>query len=89
MTIQTDAACTPLDPVTRPERGIALVYCDYVADRIAMTLKQFDHANPLIFSVGHVKSDLHPDGGYLLTTKKTVEITDRNGRRYKITVEEA
>jgi hypothetical protein len=39
-------------------------------------------------ATGVVVSDLHPEGGYLLTTKKTIE-AEYLGKKYKITVEEA
>lgn len=68
-------------------RPVSLCYCDYIADRIAGTLQVVDD-ELLLKSVGPVKSDLHPEGGYLVSTKKTVEVVDRGGRVYRITVED-
>jgi hypothetical protein len=72
--------------VTRMFQPFALVYCVYIADAIRRTL-----ANPcdqIVETVGHVESDLHSTGGYMLTTKKTLRVQGRNGRHYRITVEE-
>ena len=41
----------------------------------------------LLKSVGRVQWDLHPEGGYMLSTKKTIDVIDRNGVQYRITVE--
>jgi hypothetical protein len=38
-------------------------------------------------TVSRVQSDLHPDGGYLLSLAKTIDVTDKAGCRYRITVE--
>jgi len=59
-----------------------MAYCDYIANSIK-------HALPVTgVATSTVKSDLHPEGGYLLTTKKTIE-AEYLGKKYKITVEEA
>jgi len=64
-------------------------YCDYVAALIATGLKALDtEENKLLSSVGRPRFDLHPDG-YLQSTSKRIEVEDRFGRRYRITVEEA
>lgn len=41
----------------------------------------------IIELVGKVKMDLDPKEGYMLSTTKTLEVQDVNGRQYKITVE--
>lgn len=64
-----------------------LVYADYIAERIRRELSKSDDHN-IIFHAGHVKSDLHPEGGYLVSTKKTLRVIDRNNRHYIVTVEE-
>ena len=67
-----------------------LSYCDYIADKIKKNLNAatdlFDKEKQL--SAGPVKMDLHPREGYLMSTKKTVEVADWNGKKYKVTVEE-
>lgn len=70
-------------------RPVPLAYCDYIAHRIHHALLD-SHADTekLIDRVGSVQLDLHPELGYFLTTKKTIELTDRNGKRYRVTVEE-
>ena len=41
----------------------------------------------IIELVGKVKMDLDLKEGYMLSTTKTLEVQDVNGRQYKITVE--
>jgi hypothetical protein len=68
-----------------------LVYCDYIADSIQIMLRReisdFEDTTILETSEG-VKMDLHPTEGYLVSTKKTIKVTDKNGRAYLVTVEE-
>ena len=64
-----------------------LAYCDKIADVIRKSLLKYD-PDDIIGLVGPVKFDLHPDGGYFLSTKKTIEVTDLNNKRYKVTIEE-
>lgn len=62
-------------------------YCDFIAFQIHDHL--MDGQRPaLIASVDPVKWDLHPTGHWMLSTKKTINVTDINGRRYRVTVEE-
>lgn len=67
-----------------------LAYCDYIAACISKTLiseaKQF---GGIVKSASHPQLDLHSDEGYFLSTKKTIEVEDLNGKRYIVTVEEA
>lgn len=41
----------------------------------------------IIAGADHWKSDLHETDGYLLSPNKFVEVVDRNGNRYRVTVE--
>jgi hypothetical protein len=59
-------------------------YCDYIAHLITKIADRED----ILADIGPVRLDLHPRDGYLMSTKKTVMITDRNGRRYRVSVEE-
>jgi hypothetical protein len=59
-----------------------LQYCDKIA-HIAGTALREDET----FMAGPTKSDLHPVEGYLVSTKKTIEVLDCNGQRYRVTVE--
>jgi hypothetical protein len=63
-----------------------LVYCDYIANVISKELKVND-SERLIASVSRPKYDLTESGGFA-STKKTIEVEDRNGTKYRITVEE-
>lgn len=63
-----------------------VVHCDYIAATIAGNLKAND-LEGLISSVDRPKMDLDASGA-LRSTKKTIEVTDRNGMRYRVTVEE-
>lgn len=68
-----------------------LAYCDYIADRIRYFLNcdlKENRLYTLISEVGRVEMDLHPTEGYFVSTKKTIEVTDTNSKRYRITVEE-
>jgi hypothetical protein len=68
------------------EIGALLRYCDYIAHRIQRALSTED-SEQIIGKVGSVKSDLHPVGGWMVSLTKTIEITGRNGARYRVTVE--
>ena len=63
-----------------------LSYCDRIAAIIKQSLPQDEYG--LISKTGPSNMDLHPTKGYFLSTKKTVSVTDRNGKTYMVTVEE-
>ena len=62
-------------------------YCDYIASLIQSNLKAND-TEKLLSNVGRTQLDLSPTGSFL-STRKTIEVEDRNGKKYRITVEEA
>ena len=62
-----------------------LAYCDYIAYTV---LKPALTEDSFITVVGKVKMDLHKEAGYMLSTAKTIEVADKNGKQYRITVEE-
>lgn len=64
-----------------------LAYCDKIADVIRKALLKHDPDN-IIGLIGPIKMDLHPTGGYFVSTKKTILMTDMNGKEYRVTVEE-
>lgn len=65
-----------------------LVYCDFIADFIKKTLPSAEmYGESFTKSVGPVKLDLNVDGVFL-STKKTIEVEDNNGTKYRVTVEE-
>jgi hypothetical protein len=63
-----------------------VAYCDYIAHTIVGNLKAND-TERLLSSVSRPKYDLTPEGGFA-STKKVIEVEDRNGIKYRITVEE-
>ena len=63
-----------------------MAYCDYIASLIQGNLKAND-TEKLLSSVGRTQFDLSPTGSFV-STKKTIEVEDRNGKKYRITVEE-
>lgn len=63
-----------------------LVYCDYIANVVSESL-QGD--SKMVTWVTKPKMDLHPEEGYMISTKKTVQCLDVNGKLYNVTVEEA
>lgn len=70
-------------------QNVPVIYCDYIAKVIDDALFR-DAMSPdgLVAGSGNVKSDLHPIDGYLMSTTKTINAMDRNGRLYEITVRE-
>jgi hypothetical protein len=63
-----------------------LVYCDYIANVISRELKVND-TERLIASVSRPQYDMTESGSFA-STKKTIMVEDRNGTKYRITVEE-
>lgn len=64
-----------------------LAYCDYIAHVISRSFLN-DKIENMIESVERTQWDLHPTGGYMVSTKKTIAMVDKFGKRYKITIEE-
>ena len=65
-----------------------IAYCDYMAKVIHDSLKKDAHEyGTYVDSVGKVNWDLGEKGEFL-STKKTMSVIDRNGKSYRITVEE-
>lgn len=64
-----------------------LAYCDYIATVVRRTMLVADDQS-LIDVVSSIHLDLNKDGAFV-STKKTIDVTDMNGRKYLITVEEA
>jgi len=69
-----------------------LAYCDAFASFIRKSLVSIkpedQHYDTIAGLVGAVKMDLHPTEGYFQSTQKTIDVTDSNGKAYRITVEE-
>lgn len=68
-----------------------LVYCDFIAREIrnGLVTVMNDPFQPIkLTDVTKVKWDLGPNDEFL-STKKTMHVTDQNGRLYRVTVEEA
>ena len=64
-----------------------LAYCDKIADTIRKSLLKHD-PDGIIGLVDGIKWDLHPQDGYMISTKKTITVMDMNGKKYLVTVEE-
>ena len=64
-----------------------LAYCDKIADTLRKALLKHDSDN-IIGLVDGVKMDLHPTEGWFRSTKKTIRVSDMNGKWYRVTVEE-
>lgn len=62
-----------------------LVYCDYIANTISKELKAND-TEKLLSSVSKPQYDLTKSGAFA-STKKTILVEDRNGTKYRVTVE--
>jgi hypothetical protein len=65
-----------------------LAYCDKIAHEIRLALAPRD-VDGIITEVGPIKWDLHPEGGYMVSTAKTIMVYDCNGKAYRVHVEEA
>jgi hypothetical protein len=66
-----------------------LAYCDYIAQVVQDDLRADSYKETsYLHYVDSVKMDLHPEEGYMLSTNKTIKVQDKNGKWYKITVEE-
>ena len=63
-----------------------VAYCDYIAHTIVNNLKAND-TERLLSSVSKPQYDLTQSGAFA-STKKTIDVEDRNGRKYRVTVEE-
>jgi hypothetical protein len=63
-----------------------LAYCDYIAHLISGHIRHFDIDN-ILSDVGRPQLDLDVDGVFA-STKKTITVTDKNNKTYKITIEE-
>lgn len=69
---------------TRP----MVAYCDYIAYQIQKNLKALDTMHDkLLASVGSMKFDVDEEDNFR-STKKTIHVEDRYGKKYTITVEE-
>ena len=65
-----------------------LAYCDYIAHIISTNLKAVDTTSEkLLASVGRPQYDVSETGSFR-STKKTIEVEDRYGKKYRVTVEE-
>jgi hypothetical protein len=62
-------------------------YCDKIAAMINHALNTSD-PDGIIMGCGKVRFDLHPEDGYLISTKKKLTVVDKNGKLYQVTVEE-
>jgi len=69
---------------------MSMAYCDYIAHTIVRPAMIEDGKDDggVIRQVGHVKMDLEPEEGYMLSTAKRLEVVDFNGKQYRITIEE-
>lgn len=69
---------------------MSMAYCDYIAHTIIRPAMIEDGKDDggVIRQVGHVKMDLEPEEGYMLSTAKRLEVVDFNGKQYRITIEE-
>ena len=65
-----------------------LAYCDYIAEQCRQGIKNDNLGKDIVKDCSFVKFDLHPTEGYMLSTTKTLTVTDKYGKMYKVTVEE-
>jgi len=66
-----------------------LAYCDKIAHEIKKALDGVvTEGDELLADVSKIHWDLHPEEGYFLSTKKTIEVQDAFQKKYRVTVEE-
>jgi hypothetical protein len=63
-----------------------VAYCDYIAHTISKELKVND-TEKLLASVSRPQYDLTESGAFA-STKKVINVEDRFGKKYRVTVEE-
>ena len=65
-----------------------LAYCDYIAKVISDALKSDStKLSSYVDNVGKTRWDLAEDGSFA-STKKTLSVVDKNGKMYRVIVEE-
>lgn len=75
---------------TEALEGDKMEYCDFIAAKISSTLevtRRSGEFGQLLAVVGRPRLDLHPTEGWVQSSTKTIEVTDKNGQKYKVTVE--
>lgn len=69
-------------------KPIRIAYCDYIADLISKELLTLDTSRErLLDTVGRVQFDLGPFNEFVSTTK-TIDVEDKFGKQYRITIQE-
>jgi len=63
---------------------MSVAYCDKIADVCRNALLKYD-PDQIIGFVSNIKLDLSNEGSFR-STKKTIEVSDMNGKKYLITV---
>ena len=63
-----------------------LAYCDKIADVVRKALLKYDPDN-IIGLIQPIQWDLDKNGAFM-STKKTIEMSDMNGKEYVITIAE-
>jgi hypothetical protein len=63
-----------------------IAYCDKIADVVRKALLKYD-PDGIIGLIDPIKMDLDANGVFV-STKKTIEMCDMNGKTYMITIEE-
>jgi hypothetical protein len=66
-----------------------LAYCDYIAKVISEAMRKDSVRNSMTYidNVGKTQWDLGANGEFL-STKKTMSVVDKNGKFYRVTIEE-
>lgn len=69
---------------------MSLAYCDYIAHTVIRPamMKDVLEEGGVLEEVGRVVLDLEPKEGYMISTAKRIEVSDFNGKKYRVTIEE-
>ena len=78
-----------VNEVLEKKWSVPMAYCDAISFVLRKAMQQ-DSKSPMSYikNVSGVQWDLHEEHGYMMSTAKTIVVEDKNGKHYKVTVEE-
>ena len=69
--------------------NINLAYCDYLAYTVIYPSLEYDqYREGIVKELSHIKIDEKTKEGFIPSSTRIIELTDRNDKKYKITIEE-
>ena len=69
--------------------NIKLAYCDYLAYTVIYPSLEYDqYREGIVKELTHIMIDEKTKEGFIPSSTRIIELTDRNDKKYKITIEE-